>query len=272
MRVNVKSISLSTFCLYMVWREIGRPNLMPLFGPKGLARRQDGLNGRILEVHGRGDDVVAPPGRRVDAVEGEGEENDEGAQREAEVEPGARQKVEPAPPAEVALLDQVLEDEADDAPGQVVERGGGRDGPGAAKDDGGDEVADGRLGPAPGGQVKEHGEDGADPEKDKEARVDLARGEHAGGAEETPDDGGWLGNKLVLTVAAGALVNDIDNNNDVPEKKTLPPGHVKCSRCVGVQTSGMLPRAAFRTMIWMKHEKVVATTWAMNMVRGGIFM
>jgi hypothetical protein len=28
----------------------------------------------------------------------------------------------------------------------------------------------------------------------------------------------------------------------------------------------------FRTMIWMKHEKVVATTCAMNMVRGGIFM
>lgn len=58
----------------------------------------------------------------------------------------------------------------------------------------------------------------------------------------------------------------------LPEKNTFPPGHEKCSGWVVVQTSLMLPRAEFRTTIWMTQDKVVATTWLMNMVLGGIFM
>ena len=58
----------------------------------------------------------------------------------------------------------------------------------------------------------------------------------------------------------------------LPEKKTRPPGHVKRSGCVVSQTPSMLLSAKFRTVIWMKHENVVATTWHMNIVRGGIFM
>jgi hypothetical protein len=58
----------------------------------------------------------------------------------------------------------------------------------------------------------------------------------------------------------------------LPEKKTRPPGHVKRSGCVFSQTPSMFLSAKLSTAIWMKQEKVVATTWHMNMVRGGIFM
>lgn len=155
---------------------------MPLLGPKSLASRQYCLYGRVLEIHRRGNHVVAPPRRRVNIVQGKREEDDQGAQRETQIETGAGQKVQSAPPAEVALLDQVLEYEAHDAPGQVVERRGRRYGPGPAKNDGGNQVLNGRLGPTPGAVVEEHREDGADAEEDEEARVNLAGGEHAGWA------------------------------------------------------------------------------------------
>lgn len=55
------------------------------------------------------------------------------------------------------------------------------------------------------------------------------------------------------------------------EKKTRPAGQVKCWAWCGVQTSSMLVRAKFMTATWMKQERVVAATWAMNIVRGGIW-
>lgn len=51
-----------------------------------------------------------------------------------------------------------------------------------------------------------------------------------------------------------------DMGGNLPEKNTLPPGQVKCSRCVGVHTSGIFFRAKLRTRICITHEKVVATT------------
>lgn len=99
---------------------------MPLLRSERLASRQHRLYRRILEIHRRGDHIIAPPRRRVNIIQGESKEDDKGAQRKAEVETGAGQEVQAAPPAEVALLDQVLEQEADDAPRQIVEGRGRR--------------------------------------------------------------------------------------------------------------------------------------------------
>ena len=57
----------------------------------------------------------------------------------------------------MALLDPVLEDKADDTPGEIVERCGRRNSPGAAKDERGHEVADGGLGPPLGSKVEDDG-------------------------------------------------------------------------------------------------------------------
>lgn len=100
-------------------------------------------NGRAMVIHGGGHDIVAPPLGRVDSIHGQGEEDEERSQRQAQIQARRRQKVQAAPPSEVALLDPELEDEADDAPGEVVEGGGGRDGAGAAEEQRRDEVLDG---------------------------------------------------------------------------------------------------------------------------------
>jgi len=53
-------------------------------------------------------------------------------------------------------------------------------------------VLDGRGRPTFGGVVDDDWDDGAEAKEEKEARVDLAWGKHAGGADETPDDGGYF--------------------------------------------------------------------------------
>lgn len=168
--------------------------ILPRRGAESLARGQDDLNGGVLHVHGGENDVVAPPRGGIYAVEGEGEEDDEGAEGEAEVQARRGEEVEAAPPAEVPVPDPVLEDEADDAPREVVEGRGRRDGAGAAKDERGHEVLERRLGPAAGGEVDDDGHDGADAEEDEQARVHMPGGEDASGADESPDHGGCLGN------------------------------------------------------------------------------
>lgn len=145
-----------------------------------------------MEVHGSCDDGVTPPGRRADVVERKGEEDDQGAQGQAQVQGGGCQEVQPAPPAKVVFAHPVLEDEADDAPAQVVERRGRRDGPRAAKDERGHQELDGRPRPAAGCEVDDDGHDGAEDEEGEQARVDLAGGEDASRAQQTPDDRGWI--------------------------------------------------------------------------------
>lgn len=159
---------------------------------KSLALRHSSLDGGALDIHGGGYDLIAPPPGRLDAAHGEGEEDEEGGEAEAEVEPARGQEVEATPPAEVAPLDAILKEEADDAPRKVVERGGGGDGTGAAEDEGGHEVFPGPTREAPGGEEDGQGDDGADEEEEKEAGVETAGGEDAVGADEAPDDGGYI--------------------------------------------------------------------------------
>lgn len=104
----------------------------------------------------------------------EGKEDEQGAERQAEVETRGCEIIEATPPGEVALANDVLEEEADDAPGKVVERRGRGDGAGAAEDDGRHEIFGERLGPLLGGEVEDDRQDGTEAEEDKEAGVDLA--------------------------------------------------------------------------------------------------
>lgn len=163
--------------------------LSPCCWTKRLPLWQERLDRRPLKVHCLLDNGVAPPLRRLDVVQGKRKEEDERAKRQPEVEAARGEKVEARPPAEVALLDPALENEADDAPGKVVERRGGRNGAGAAKDDGRHEVLGGRAGPAPGPEVDGNGRDSTQDEEEEEPGVDAAGGEDARWADETPDDG-----------------------------------------------------------------------------------
>lgn len=104
----------------------------------------------------------------------------------------------------------LVEDVADDAPGEVVERGGGGDGVAAAEDEGGGEVAEGGAGEGAGEGVEEDRGEGAGEPEVLEVGVEGARGEDALGADEAPDDGGVEEDAAVGAVELAALVLGAD--------------------------------------------------------------
>lgn len=93
---------------------------LPNFRSECLAWRQDDLYRFALIIHGSRHDSVPPPLRRLDIVQCERDEYDDCANRQAKIEACRREVVEPAPPPEMPLLNDELEDVADDAPRQVV--------------------------------------------------------------------------------------------------------------------------------------------------------
>lgn len=153
---------------------------MPSRRAKRLSRRQHRLDSRVLEVHRSSDNIVTPPVWRVDVVEGEGKEDDERGEGKTKVETRGREEVETAPPPEVALLDEVLEDESHDTPGQVVERGSRWDGSCTAKNNRSNEVFQRRLGILLGREVDDSRDNSTDTEEDEKAGVNLSRGEDTG--------------------------------------------------------------------------------------------
>lgn len=144
---------------------------------------------RALEIHCRVHNVITPPLRGINPLHRKCEKDEERSQGQAQIQAGRRQEVQAAPPPEVAPLDPELEDETHDAPREVVERGGGRDGTGAGEEERRDEVFRRGLGIFLDGDVDDYRGDGADDEEDEEAGVDLTWGEHSAWANEAPDDG-----------------------------------------------------------------------------------
>lgn len=119
-------------------------------------------------------------------------ENKQRRQRQAQIQSTRRQEIQSPPPPEMSLLDPVLENEAHDAPGEVVEWRGGRDGACAAEDQGRHEVLKWGFRVAFGAEVDGDGDDGAEDEEEEEGGVDAAGGEHAVWADETPYYGCYI--------------------------------------------------------------------------------
>ena len=111
----------------------------------------------------------------------------------------------------------LVEDVADDAPGEVVERGGGGDLTAAAEDEGGGEVAEGEAGESAGEGVEDDGGERAGEPKVLQVRVDGAGGEDALGADETPDDGGVEEDAAVGAVELVGLVLGADVGDGATE-------------------------------------------------------
>lgn len=108
------------------------------------------------------------------------------------------------PPAAVAVLDDLVEHESDDAPGRVVDGGRRRDHAGPAEDERHVDVAELALGEHAGQQVEDGRAQGAGDEKVHEPVVDLAGAEDALRADQTPDDGSV---EEDATAGAGVVVD-----------------------------------------------------------------
>ena len=93
------------------------------------------------------------------------------------------------PPREVTTADDVVEEEADEAPGDVVGGCRWRDETRSAKDDGEVNVTDEAALPLQLDEILRERTKEADEEEEHEAVVDLALRELARGADDTPDDG-----------------------------------------------------------------------------------
>jgi len=139
---------------------------------------------------------VPPP--RLDRVEPDlsalrvlqGEEDEDDGEGDTCVQSSGKDVVVLGPPREVTPTDNILEDEPDDGPGDVVDGGGGGDEASTAEDDGEVEVAHPALGPLLCRKPGEDGGDEADDEEQAECVVHLALGELPGGTDDSPDDGG----------------------------------------------------------------------------------
>ena len=95
----------------------------------------------------------------------------------------------------MSLTHHILKRIAHDAPAQIIQRTSRRNRPGTAKDDGSNDVPQPRLcaGAIPPLRAPEEQPDnqrhhGAQDKKRKKGGVDLARGEHPRGANQSPDD------------------------------------------------------------------------------------
>ena len=97
---------------------------LPARRPKGLAVAHGGLDRLLLVVEVVGRDGDAPPLREGGVGQVEGEDDDDGADGQADVQAGRGQVIEAQPPAAVLAAEEGVEEEADGAPAEVVERGG----------------------------------------------------------------------------------------------------------------------------------------------------
>ena len=162
---------------------------LPHLGPKRLSRLQRRLPRLVVRLERAGDNVVAPPHRRLLLRKLQRDEDEDRAKRETDVETGGGEVVVVRPPAAVPVSEELVEDETDDAPGRVVERGGGRDLAGAAEDEGHVDVAEGGAGEHAREHVEDGWGDGADEEEVQQVVVHLASGEDALRTDQTPNDG-----------------------------------------------------------------------------------
>jgi len=118
------------------------------------------------------------------------EEDHDCTNRIRRVEAGGKDIIVFCPPGEVAPTDDIIEDEANDHVGDIVERRCGREEASSREDNG--EVHIFKEVPVEFlvKDILDEGSDGADEEEVCQAVVELSGRELACGADNTPDDGG----------------------------------------------------------------------------------
>ena len=114
------------------------------------------------------------------------------------------------PPGEVPAADDVVEDEADDTPRDVVRRRCGRNETGASEDNGPVDVTDEGAREALLDEVRQDRDGSANEEEPHELVVQLAGRENARWADDAPDDGRGAEDGRVRAAEAVLLVRAAD--------------------------------------------------------------
>lgn len=175
----------------------------PSRGAESLAFWQSNLNGGVRGIHGVSGDVGTPPRWETCVGQLKREEDQDGTQRQADVQ-SCRQNVGVVhPPSAPAVADVSVEDKTCDTPGEVVQRRRGGNQSRTAEDDGRLEVPDDTLRPVASTEVDCNGQNGAREEEPHETGIYLTGRKHPGGADDTPNDGSV---EEYAAVGAGVVV------------------------------------------------------------------
>jgi len=117
------------------------------------------------------------------------EEDQNGRNGNTRVHRSGQNVVVLCPPGEVTTADDVLEDESNDTPCNVVDSVGGRNVTSAREDDGEVEVTNPALRVLLGQEPSNDGADEAKEEEEGQSVVNLSLGELTSRTNDTPDDG-----------------------------------------------------------------------------------
>lgn len=131
------------------------------------------LYSSILSIQRRSRDRVTPPDRSLYIVQRKRNEDEQRAKRQSEIQSTAGQVVQPRPPGEVPLSDELLENKADYTPRQVIKRCSWWYLTRATEDQWCHEVLEWRAWELPGAEVEDHWDYCTDTEEPEEAGVDL---------------------------------------------------------------------------------------------------
>lgn len=185
-------------------------------------RRSEGnaghLDSVVRSIHGVDGDLGSPPAGHFVVPQRQSNENQDCRQSETDVQSCTKDIVVVHPPAAPAVTNELVEDKADDTPGEVVEGSSGRDQSATTEDDGGVEVADGGLGPGTGTEVDHDRKNSTGEPEPHHVGIHLTRGEDTLRSNDTPDNGGV---EKYTTVGAAEMVGlglgaDIGNSTEGP--------------------------------------------------------
>lgn len=180
------------------------------------------LDSVIGSIHGIGGNIGPPPAGHLVIPQREGDEDQDSGQGKTDVQSGTKNIVVVHPPASPAVTNPLVEDEADNAPGEIVERSGGWNQTTTTENDGSAEVADGGLGPGTSTKVDQDRKNSAGQPEPHHVGVHLTRGEDPLWSNDTPDDGGVEEDTAVGTaeVVDLGLTADIGNGTEGPVHDT----------------------------------------------------
>lgn len=161
------------------------------------------LDGFIVVVCCVQGGTVAPPCGKVSVGQLQSKENEDRGESKADVQTCRKDVVVERPPSTVLVSDKLVKDITDDTPGNVVERGCGRDQSGTTKDDGRVEVLDVAPWEHARTKVDDNRQQHAGNEEVKHRVVQLAWAKDTLGANGTPNN---TGIEKDATVGAGEMV------------------------------------------------------------------
>lgn len=170
-------------------------------------------NCRIQIIHIVVRDADPPPARHRRIRQIDRQDDNDRTNSQSGIQARGSDVVEAHPPAPVLVPDVFIEDEADDAPREVIERRSRWNFAAAAEDEGSGEVAERSSGESASEGVEEDGCQGTGHPEPLEVGVDGAGGEDALRADETPDDGSveedsTVGAVELVDLVLGADVRD----------------------------------------------------------------